>query len=98
MSNDMEALLGVVFVVIVTVVLAWVILYILKERYFASEEFLAHKAAIAFVRRRAQRRRQVRHGDPQPWLVQTGRVVHRHTGASGVVPEHQPLDPFHVPI
>jgi hypothetical protein len=30
-------------------------------------------------------------GDSQPWIVQTWRVIHRHTGASGVVPEHKPL-------
>ena len=43
----MEVFLAIVFVVIAAVVLYRVVRYILKERYFASEEFLAHKNEIA---------------------------------------------------
>jgi hypothetical protein len=38
-----------VFVALTSLILPRVIRYILKERYFASEEFLAHKRRIASV-------------------------------------------------
>ncbi len=47
--NGMEAFLTIVIVAMAAVVAYWVVIYILKERYFASEEFLAHKKAIASV-------------------------------------------------
>lgn len=43
----MEAVQTIVLVVIAAVVLYRVVRYILKERYFASEEFLAHKNEVA---------------------------------------------------
>ncbi len=45
----MEVLLAIVFVVLATKVLPPVIRHIRKERYFASEPFLAHKNEIASV-------------------------------------------------
>jgi hypothetical protein len=47
MSTGMEAVQTIVLVVIAAVVLYRVVRYILKERYFASEEFLAHKNEVA---------------------------------------------------
>lgn len=43
----MEFLLALVFVALAGVGLYYVIRYILKERYFASDEFIAHKGRIA---------------------------------------------------
>jgi len=45
----MDAFVAIFFVALVAAVVTVVVLYILKERYFASDEFLAHKAAIASV-------------------------------------------------
>ncbi|ETB42026.1 HNH nuclease, partial [Mycobacterium avium subsp. paratuberculosis 11-1786] len=45
----MEAFVTIVLIGLAAIVLYRVILYILKERYFASEEFLAHKKKIASV-------------------------------------------------
>lgn len=45
----MEVLLFLGIVTLIAVILPPVIRYILKERYFASEEFLAHKEKIAAV-------------------------------------------------
>lgn len=45
----MEAVLALALIALVGVVLYHVIRYILKERYFASDEFLAHKDRIASV-------------------------------------------------
>lgn len=45
----MDALIFIVVAVLAGFAIYWVVLYILKERYFASEEFLAHKARIASV-------------------------------------------------
>lgn len=47
----MEVLVAIWVIVMVAVAGAAIVLYVLKERYFASEDFLAHKASIAsFVR------------------------------------------------
>src|SRR6478735_1260698 len=45
----MEVFLAIVIVALAAMILPGVIRYILKERYFASEEFLAHKGRIASV-------------------------------------------------
>lgn len=45
----MDAFLLLLLLVATAIILPYVIRYILKERYFASEEFLAHKDAIASV-------------------------------------------------
>lgn len=46
----MEAFVTIVLIGLAAIVLYRVILYILKERYFASEEFLAHKKKAAVGR------------------------------------------------
>jgi hypothetical protein len=45
----MNVVLVIVFIALAAVILPRVIRHILKERYFASEKFLAHKAKIASV-------------------------------------------------
>ncbi|KZS70051.1 HNH nuclease [Mycobacterium kansasii] len=45
----MEVLLAIVVIALAAVILPQVIRYVLKERYFASEEFLAHKDEVAAV-------------------------------------------------
>jgi hypothetical protein len=45
----MEVLLAIVVIVLAAVILPPVIRYVLKERYFASEGFLAHKDKVASV-------------------------------------------------
>jgi hypothetical protein len=88
----MDNFVGLVAVVFAVWILIRIVRYVRMVRYFASEEFLAHKAEIASV---VAEHNEV--GKYTSEIRTTGyfrnrHIVQRRSGTSGGIPEHEPVE------